>query len=91
MKVLLYIYFYDISLNVLKPTFFNIRNSPFSCSPNIGKISVKVGSKTNYFSYFMSFIAVFNNLFALKCSQPREKQNRVDDFLHFKYFLNNLL
>ena len=35
--------------------------------------------------------AVFNNFFALTCSQPREKQNRARDFLLFKYFLNNIL
>ena len=49
----------------------------------------------NYFSYFMSSctnrIAVFNNLFALIYSQPRNKQNRARDLLLFKYFLNNLL
>ena len=45
----LYTYFYNISLNVLRPTFFNIYNLPFLCSPNIGKIRVKVGPKTNYF------------------------------------------
>ena len=61
----------------------------------IGKSRVKVGPKTNYFSYFMSSgtnrIAVFNNFFSLICSQPRDKQNRARDFLLFKYFLNNLL
>ena len=91
----LYTYFYNISLNVLRPTFFNIYNLPFLCSPNIGKIRVKVGPKTNYFSYFMSSctdrIVVFNNFFSLIFSQPRDKQNRARDFLLFKYFLNNLL
>ena len=95
MTVLLYTYFYNISLNILRPTFFNIYNLPFLRSPNIGKIRVKVGPKTNYFSYFMSSctnrIAVFNNFFSLICSQPRDKQNRARDFLFFKYFLNNLL
>ena len=92
MTVLLYTYFYNISLNALRPTFFNIYNLH---SPNIGKIRVKVGPKTNYFSYFMSSctnrIEVFNNFFSLICSQPRGKQNRARDFLVFKYFLNNLL
>ena len=46
MAVLLYTYFYNISLNALRPTFFNIYNLH---SPNIGKIRVKVGPKTNYF------------------------------------------
>ena len=95
MTVRLYTYFYNISLNVLKPTFFNIYNLPFLRSPNIGKIRVKVGPKTNYFSYFMSSctdrIVVFNNFFSLIFSQPRDKQNRARDFLLFKYFLNNLL
>ena len=49
----------------------------------------------NYFSYFMSSltnrIAVFKNLFAMMCSQTRDKQNLACDFLLFKYFLNNLL
>ena len=66
-----------------------------SNSPNIRKIRVRVGPKTNYFSYFMSFctdrIVVFNNCFSLIFSQPRDKQNRAHDFLLFKYFLNNLL
>ena len=67
MSVLLYIYILNISLNVLRPIFFNICNLPFLSSPNIGKIRVKVGPKTNYFSYFMSSctnrIAVFSNFF----------------------------
>ena len=65
--VLLYTYFFNISLNVLRPTFFNICNFSFLHSLNIGKIRAKVGPKTNYSSYFMSsctnIIAVFNNLF----------------------------
>ena len=69
MTVLLYTYFYNISLNALRPTFFNIYNLPFLRSPNIGKIRVKVGPKTNYFSYFMSSctnrIVVFNIFFHL--------------------------
>ena len=62
MTVLLYIYFY-ISLNVLRPTFFNICKLSFLRSPNIGKIRVKVGPKNNYFFYILSSftnrIAVF--------------------------------
>ena len=95
MTVLLYTYFFNISSNVPKRTFFNICILPFLCCPNIGKIRVKVGPKTNYFSYFMSSctdrIVVFNNFFSLIFSQPRDKQNRARDFLLFKYFLNNLL
>ena len=95
MEVLLCTYIYNATLNLLRPTFFNIYNLPFSCSPNIGKIRVKVGPKTNYFSYILSSctkrIAVFNNFFSLICSQPRDKQNRARDFLLSKYFLNNLL
>ena len=49
MTGLFYTYFDNISLNVLRPTFSNIRNLPFLHSPNIGKIRVKVGPKTNYF------------------------------------------
>ena len=94
MTMLLYANFYNISLNVLRPTFFNIYNLPFLCSPNIGKIRVKVGPKTDYSSYILSSctdrIAVFNNFFSLICSQTREKQNNPRDFLLSKYFLNNL-
>ena len=35
--------------------------------------------------------AVFNDLFALIYSQPREKQNCVPDFLRFEYLYNNQL
>ena len=94
MTVLLNTYFYNITLNILRPTFFNIYNLPFLRSPNIGKTRVKVGPETNYFSYILSFctnrIAVFNNFFSLMCSEPRDKQNRARDFLLSKYFLNNL-
>ena len=91
----LYAYFYNISLNVLRPTFFNMYNLPFLRSPNIGKVRVKDGPKTDYFSHILSSctnrIAVFNDFFSLICSQPRDKQNRARDFLLSKYFLNNLL
>ena len=80
---------------MLRPTFFNKCNLPFSHFPNTRKIRVKVGPKTNYFSYIMNSctdrIAVFNNSFSLIFSQLRDKQNRARDFLLFKYFLNNLL
>ena len=93
--VLLYTYFYNISLNVLRPTFVNIYNLPFLRSPNIGKIGVKVWPKTSYFSSFMSsctnITAVFDNFLSLICSQPRDKQNSARDFLLFKYFWNDLL
>ena len=66
---------------------------PFLRSLNICKIRVKVGPKTNYFSYFMSSctnrIAVFSNSFSLIYSQPRNKQNRALDFFSFWIFLNN--
>ena len=93
--VLLYTYFY-ISLNVLRKCIFaNVYNLPFLRFPNIGKIGVKVGPKTSYFSFFMSSctnrITVFNNFFSMMCSQPRDKQNHARDFLHSKYFLNNQL
>ena len=95
MTVLLYTYFYNISLNVLRPTFFNICNLPSLRSPNTGKIRVKVGLKTNFFSYIVSSctnrIAVFNYFFSLTCSQPRDKQNRACNFLFSKYFLKYLV
>ena len=93
--MLLYTYFYNISLNFARPTLVNIYNLAFLRSPNISKFGVKVRPKTSYFSSFMSSctnrIAVFNNFFSMICSQPRHKQNRARDFLLFKYFLNNLL
>ena len=92
-QVLLYAHFYNISLNVLRPNFLNICNLPHF--PNIRKIRVKVGPKTNYFSYIMSSctdsIAVFNNFFSVIFNQPRDKQNRARDFLLFRYFFDNLL
>ena len=95
MTMLLYTNFYNISLNVLRPTIFDIYNLPFLRSPNIVKIRVKVGPKTDYFSYILSpctnRIAVLNIFFALIYSQPRDKQNRGRVFLLSKYFLNNLL
>ena len=94
-QVLLYTHFYNISLNVLRPNFLNICNLPISHFPNIRKIRVKVGPKTNYFSYVRSSctdrIVVFNNFFSPIFSQPRDKQNRARDSLLFKYFMNNLL
>ena len=63
--------------------------------PNVSKIRVTVGPKTNYFSYILiscsNRIPVFNNFFSLICSQSRDKENRVRDFFLSKYFLNNLL
>ena len=93
--VLLYTYFYNISINILRSTFVNIYNLPFLHFPNIGKIGVKVGPETSYVSSFMSSctkrIAVFNNFFSLICSQQRDKQNCAHICLLLKYFLNNLL
>ena len=90
-QVLLYTHFYNISLNLLRQNFFNIRNLPISNFPNIKKIRVKIGPKTNYFSYFMSSctnrIVVFNNFFSLIFSQQRVKQNYVRDFLLFNLLL----
>ena len=94
MTVLLYSYSNIISLNVLRPTFFNIYSLPFLRSRNIGTIRVKVGSKTNHFFYFLSScnrIGVSNNFCSLICSQPRDKQNRARHFLFHKCFMNNLL
>ena len=93
MKVPLNTYFYNLPSSVPRQIFFAIY-IPFSRSPNIGEIKDKQKA-IKYFSYFISSctntIAVFNNLFALICRQPREKQKRTLDFPLFKYFLNNLL
>ena len=95
MAALLYTHFYKISLYVLKPNFFNTYNLPFLLSSDMSKIRVKIGPKTNYFSYILSSctnrIAIFNIFFSLIFNQARDKQNRARDFLLSKYFLNNLL
>ena len=92
MKMLLYTYFYNISLNLLRLTLFNIYKLPFSGTASIAKIRVWAIS---YFSWFMSSctnrIGAFNNLFALICSQARDKQSLVHDILLLKYLFNNLL
>ena len=84
MTVLLYAYFYNIFLNILRSFFFNIYNLPHLHSPNICKIKVKVGRKANCFFYFMGLwtnrIAVFNSFFSLICIEPRDKQNCDLDF-----------
>ena len=60
MTVLLYKNFYNISLNVLRSTFFNIYNLPFLRSANIGKIRVKVRQQTelqfsiNFFHWYVA-------------------------------------
>ena len=95
MTVLLYTYFHNISLNALRPTFFNICNLPFYALQILVKLGSKLGQKRTIFSYFMSSctnrIEVFINFFSLICSQPRHKQNRACNFLLFKYFFNNLV
>ena len=53
-KVLLHTYFYNTSLNVLRPNFFDMYNLPFSRFLNIEKIRDKFGPKTNYFPNSMS-------------------------------------
>ena len=85
MTVLLHTHFYNTSLNVPGPIFFNVYNLPILRSPNIRKIKVNnVGPPTNCFSYFMSpctnRIAVFNKNFFTNMWPPREKQNRARDF-----------
>ena len=88
--VLWYTYFYNIFLNVLRSTFVSICNLPFLRSPDIGKIEVKVGPKTSYFSSCMSSctnrIAVVNNFVSLICSQPKYKQKGARDFLFSNIF-----
>ena len=72
MTGLLYTHFHNISLNVLRLTFFNKYNLPFLRSLNIDKTGVKVGPNTDYFYYILSSctnrIAVFNNYFSLMYS-----------------------
>ena len=85
--MLLYTHFYNISLNVLRPNFFNICNLPISHFPNIRKIRVKVGPKTNYFSYFMSSctdrIVVFNNFFHLYLANQESNKTAI-------FFVSNI-
>ena len=49
MTVLLYTYSFNVSLNVIRITFFNVCNLPFLSSPNIGKIGSKLGQKLTTF------------------------------------------
>ena len=78
--MLLYTHFYNNFLNVLRPTFFNICNLPFSHFPKIRKIRVKFGPKTNCFSYFMSSctvrIVAFNN-FIFTDIWPTNRQTKT--------------
>ena len=81
MKVLLYICFYNISLNVLRPT----------RSPHIGKIRVNIGPKTNYFCYFicscLNRIEVFHNF--LHWYVANQETNKTVPTISFfsKFFL----
>ena len=94
MTLLLYTYFFNMSLNVLRPTFFNICTLPFLPSPNIGKIRVKVGPKTNYFSYFMSVctnrIALFNNFFHWYVANQETSKTMPAIFLCAKFKIDRL-
>ena len=89
-KVLLYTHFYNISLNLQRSNFFNICNLPFAQFPNIKKIRVKVGPKTNYFSYIMTSCTdkslVFNNVFHWYLANQEAKKNRAHVFLFFQIF-----
>ena len=88
--MLLHTYFYNISLIVLRPIFVIIYNLPFLCTPNIGKIGVKVGPKTNYFSSFMSSctnrIAVFNNFFFTNIWPTKRQTKPCPRFPSFQIF-----
>ena len=90
-KMLLLTYFYHNSLNVLRPTFLNIYDASFSCSPSIGKMRIKARQNSNHNFYFISSciyrFVVFQNFFSLKCTLLRPKQ-KCPCVLHF---LNNLL
>ena len=89
-KVLLHTYFYNISLNVLRPTFFGIYNLPFSRSTNIKKLESTLGHTFPTFWVTapteMQFSIYFFHWYV--ASQRTNKTAR--DFLLFKYFLNNL-
>ena len=80
----LYTYFCNISLNVLRPNFFNMYNLPFSRFPDARKVRVKFGPKTTFPTLWapapteLQFSIV---VFSLICSQPKDKQNRVHNFL----------
>ena len=86
LTVLLYTYFHNISLNVLRPTFFNICNLPFLLSPNIGIIRVKVGPKTNYFSIILSFCTKRIAGFFFTDMKPTKRQTKSSlNCFHAKY------
>ena len=96
MAVLLYTYFYNIAYfynMLLRSIFFNINKFPFLCSPNIGKIRVKLGQKLTAFptSWAPAPIAVFNNCFHWYVAN--EETNKTVPTISFfpNIFLNNLL
>ena len=84
----LYIQLQNISLNVVRTTFFSICD--LSHFPKIMKIRVKVWPKTNHFSNFMTSctdrIVVYNNFFSLIRTHPRDKQNRTAIFFFSNIF-----
>ena len=79
-----------ISLNVLRPTFFNIYNLPFLRSPIISKIRVKVGPKTNYFFYILSSytnrIVVFKKKFHWYVANQETNKTVPKQFSFFQIF-----
>ena len=83
MTVLLKTYFYNISLNVPRPTFFNICNLSFLPSPIIGKIRVKVGPNTNYFFLLQELMhqknLIFKTLLIIK--KKKKKKKKMNDSL----------
>ena len=90
MAVLLYTYFYNISLNVLRLTFFNIYNLPFYALQISVKLGSKLGQKLITFPIFWAPAPAELQFSIIFCRQPRDRQNRVRDFLCSKYFFNNL-
>ena len=95
MTVLSYTIFYNISLNVLRPTFFNIYNLSFLFSPNIGKIRIKVRPKTDNFPIFWAPAPtelLFSMIF-FHWHVANQETNKTVPAIYFfpQYFLNNLL
>ena len=92
--VLLYTYFYNFSLNVLRPTIFNIYNFTFFTLQISVKLLSMFDQKPTTFPIFWAHAPTelqFSIFFSLICSQPRDQQNRSRDLLLSIYFLNNLL
>ena len=94
MSVLLYTYFVNIYINVLRPNFFNICNLTFLYCPNIGKIRVKAGPKLTTFPTLWAPAPAelqFSVNFFYWYTANQEANKTVPAILSFECFLDNQL